>query len=74
MLQLDFTDDGMQRSGFSGPVPERGACIQDAGRCDIALAACAWDEQSALRRIMELEGGRLMGVAQRILQRPAAAA
>lgn len=34
-----------------------------------ALAGCAAGRQPALRRIFDLEGGRLMGVAQRMLRR-----
>jgi len=34
-----------------------------------ALTACARGDQAALRRIMEMEGGRLLGVAQRMLHR-----
>lgn len=40
-------------------------------RCEMtdALTACANGDHAALRRIIDLEGGRLMGVAQRMLQR-----
>ncbi|MEI4488969.1 sigma-70 family RNA polymerase sigma factor [Frigidibacter sp. MR17.14] len=40
-------------------------------RCEIseAIQGCARGEQAALRRIVDLEGGRLMGIAQRMLHR-----
>lgn len=40
-------------------------------RCEIseAIQGCARGEQAALRRIVELEGGRLLGIAQRMLHR-----
>ncbi|WP_136685334.1 sigma-70 family RNA polymerase sigma factor [Falsirhodobacter xinxiangensis] len=34
-----------------------------------AIAACARGEQTGLHRVIELEGGRLMGIAKRMLQR-----
>ncbi|MDH2325594.1 sigma-70 family RNA polymerase sigma factor [Cereibacter sp. SYSU M97828] len=41
------------------------------GQCEMAdaLASCARGNQDGLHRIVEAEGGRLMGIAQRMLQR-----
>lgn len=41
----------------------------DSEDLSVALEGCARGEESALRRIFELEGGRLLGVAQRMLRR-----
>lgn len=40
---------------------------------DAALQACARGDRAALRRIFEREGDRMLGVARRILRRPALA-
>jgi len=43
--------------------------ITDDFDFDAALAACVQGERTALHRIYELEGGRLLGVALRIVRR-----
>ncbi|MEI4472326.1 sigma-70 family RNA polymerase sigma factor [Frigidibacter sp. MR17.24] len=75
MRELEYGALLVQGCHEVGPMPGRrsdmtGEAGGTAG-CEIgaAIRGCARGDEAALRRIVELEGGRLLGVAQRMLHR-----